>query len=370
MRSQQNDDADQPTTATHVGRVGVADQRPANDPVPPYVMLPGANEGRGHCAFAIQCSDAAPSADGGDGHDQGAAHATPAVPALCAALRDLQASRVSLLRSIIRLSNAAGARVRIALGWRWDAPEAERARINKQAASIVGALRVELRMASKQCVPQKKLAAAKAIIETTSPRILAIARPHVGATTRALEPMEEYRQQLEAEMIRLAEQLPAAAWVNTINGAGMLGLAIVVGEAGDLSGYATPSRVWKRLGLAPSQCYAGRIDDKEVILKPKRRRSASYTVADALFKTDNYYSQLYHERREYEAARAAPDMVKRDEDGTLHLRRKLDYMARRYAEKRFLLHLWCAWNGKAISNNARRGHCTSDGQKTTAASGA
>lgn len=58
---------------------------------------------------------------------------------------------------------------------------------------------------------------------------------------------------LEREMLRWAKLLPVAAWVNRKEqrGFGLLFLAIVVGETGDLSNYPNPGKVWRRLGCAP-----------------------------------------------------------------------------------------------------------------------
>jgi hypothetical protein len=59
-----------------------------------------------------------------------------------------------------------------------------------------------------------------------------------------------YRDRLEAEMKTLARELPVWPWVQQVKGFAELGLAVVVGEAGDLGGYTNPAKVWKRLGLA------------------------------------------------------------------------------------------------------------------------
>jgi hypothetical protein len=42
-----------------------------------------------------------------------------------------------------------------------------------------------------------------------------------------------------------------------MRGAGALGLATIVAECGDLSNYATPAKLWKRLGFAPYDGHAG-----------------------------------------------------------------------------------------------------------------
>jgi len=65
--------------------------------------------------------------------------------------------------------------------------------------------------------------------------------------------IEEQKKGYEKEMRKLAKQLPLASWVEKPEqrGFGILFLAIVIGETGDLSNYANPGKVWARLGCAP-----------------------------------------------------------------------------------------------------------------------
>lgn len=73
----------------------------------------------------------------------------------------------------------------------------------------------------------------------------------------ARKPADEMRAVSEKAMTVLAEQLPVYAWVEAIHGAGALGLATIVAEAGDLSNYPNVAKLWKRLGFAPFDGYAG-----------------------------------------------------------------------------------------------------------------
>ena len=58
-------------------------------------------------------------------------------------------------------------------------------------------------------------------------------------------------------MEKLAMQLPIYPWIESVRGAGALGLATIIAEAGDLSNYPNPAKVWKRLGFAPYDGFAG-----------------------------------------------------------------------------------------------------------------
>ena len=48
---------------------------------------------------------------------------------------------------------------------------------------------------------------------------------------------------------------------------------MIVGEAGDLAGYANPGKLWKRMGLAPKEAYQDVTDDGK--LRAGRRASCS-----------------------------------------------------------------------------------------------
>jgi hypothetical protein len=79
----------------------------------------------------------------------------------------------------------------------------------------------------------------------------------VKTTDRGREPFDTLRKKSEQQMERLAKDLPVAEWIAGIRGAGLLGLATIIGEAGDLSNYANPAKLWKRLGFAPYDGFAG-----------------------------------------------------------------------------------------------------------------
>lgn len=74
---------------------------------------------------------------------------------------------------------------------------------------------------------------------------------------RARAPADKMREDSERAMEKLAMLLPVYQWIESIRGAGALGLATIVAEAGDLNNYANPAKLWKRLGFAPFDGYAG-----------------------------------------------------------------------------------------------------------------
>jgi hypothetical protein len=101
-------------------------------------------------------------------------------------------------------------------------------------------------------------------------------------------PWDEHLKATEKEMERLAKSLPVWAWAKDVAGFGPKGLAIIVGEAGDLWNYPRREHLWKRLGLAVIN---GERQRKKSDLEEVRahgynpqRRAESWTLADSLFK--------------------------------------------------------------------------------------
>lgn len=196
-----------------------------------------------------------------------------------------------------------GSLLRLELGWRKDLPEKERKRIAAQAAEM---------MESEEAHQLSK------------------------------RPYEEMENAAKKEMAKLAKQLPVwELFGRDVRGFGEVSLAVIIAEAGDLSNYANPGKLWKRMGLAAHQnrvpAGLSAEERKQAWLDRKyspRRRSHSWNIGDALIKgnQDGPYRTLYLQRKAYELQRN-PEMTK------MHAHRR----AQRYMEKRLLKHLWQAW---------------------------
>lgn len=147
----------------------------------------------------------------------------------------------------------------------------------------------------------------------------------------------------EKNMVRLAMTLPVwDAWAKDVHGFGAKGLAVIVGEAGDLSEYATHSKLWKRMGVAVMdgvrQGGLSKGAAKEEWIAHgynRQRRSRLFTIGDSIIKATrqaNPYRELYLSRKDVERA-------KLPEATPMHVHRR----AQRYMEKRLLRDLWKAW---------------------------
>lgn len=157
---------------------------------------------------------------------------------------------------------------------------------------------------------------------------------HLRVSSRYLR---RQRSRVERELTAHAERLPVfAAFVEPLCGFGALGFAQIVGEAGDLSNYANPAKLWKRMGLGLVNGERQRkCTDAEKAAAhgySPRRRSIMFVIGDSLLKKQNAYRELYLARKEYEQTKVP--------DGTKMLWHR---RAQRYVEKRLLRDLWRAW---------------------------
>lgn len=149
------------------------------------------------------------------------------VPAVCAELQSLQRKRSVVLKSRNMMSNRLQALVAGTLGYRAGMQDAERKAVFKQATAVIDGV----------------------LGGTAEHEFAAI----ITVTAIGISAFNGEKRNLEKEMVRFAKRLPVAAWVEAPaqRGFGLLFLAEVVGEAGDLSGYANPAKLWRRLGCAP-----------------------------------------------------------------------------------------------------------------------
>ena len=176
----------------------------------------------------------------------------------------------------------------------------------------------------------------------------------------------------EKNLVALARELHVAPWVEAIPGAGLLGLALIVAEAGAaLDNYANPEKLWKRLGYAPYDGCAGSTWKRET-WRPRKlaadewvanpfsgeRYSITYTIALWLVnkqwisakkagadegRPNGRYGDVY-------AARRARTLVTHPEWTKEHRRKD----ALRVTFKRFAADLWEQWVDQSFSLGQHR----------------
>lgn len=315
----------------------------------------GENIAAGQGEGDTQVTAAGGDGNGGGNQDEAAAQIL-GVPALCSFLREFQPQRVATMKMLRRINSQTGSLTRRCLGWRPDMPEKERKALCSRAAELIAGVE------------------AGAAPPGADARVLAVAGPYILAAAAARRPFDAYRRDLETAMQKAAMGLPVWGWVEGVRGLGAMGLAVIVGEAGNLAEYPNPAKLWKRMGLAVFEGRAQRrVAEPEAAAMQgynPRRRSAMWTIGDALLKQVGPYRDLYLERLAAEHAKAAAEgltpatttaatVASWAERGlpallrvkaldphrhrsALHLHRR----AQRYVEKRLLRDLWRAWRGE------------------------
>lgn len=198
----------------------------------------------------------------------------------------------------------------------------------------------------------------------------------IRATMIGIDSFEKVKDDLEEQMETAAATLPTATWAKERDqrGFGVLFLAIVLGETGDLSNYANPAKVWRRLGCAPwsfkgetlmGSTWRSRAGGKgragakgtklpseewEAFGYSPRRRSIAYLIGKNLMmqnflkdKDTKEMTWVGPYRQRYEEAKAR--FKETHPDATpLHC----DRHGLLLAAKLLLKKLWCVWNDKPV----------------------
>lgn len=151
--------------------------------------------------------------------------------------------------------------------------------------------------------------------------------------TDARNGIEKHRKAVEKRLTKLAADLPVAPFVIATRGVGLLSLAAIVGEAGDLGSYANPAKLWKRMGLAVMPDGRQRRTSGVAALEhgySPARRCVIWNVGAGIVKACGPLKAVYDARKLYELERV---------ETRVHAHNR----AQRYVEKRFLRDLWLAW---------------------------
>lgn len=221
------------------------------------------------------------------------------LPEVCMELQRLQRQRAMNIKSKIKIQNRLVAIVASTLGYTAALDEDAREEMFQKARDL--------------------------IVEIENGKAHQIA-PLVKHTKIAFNGFDEFVEGLEKEMLTLAKTLPVAAWVQKPEqrGFGLLSLATLVGEAGDLNNYENPSKLWRRFGLAPFESRGkvqmgatwksgvnGSLSAEEWTQfgYSPRRRSIAFLFGENILKqnTDVYRQRYDQVKKEYEPKH--PDRV-------------------------------------------------------------
>lgn len=267
---------------------------------------------------------------------------------LCGRLMALQRDRIFAIRMQSRCDRAVEAYIRTRLGFTTDPTrmgEADRKKIAAEAKRL------------KKAVEHGEDHAADA--EDGRANIVLACSAVILRNMSARGMWDQMRADTEKEMRVLAKQLPAWDFVQTVKGISDLGLAVIVGEAGDLGAYPKKGHLWKRLGLAvidgKRQGNPGTGASAEDWIahgyKAARRAEVYAFVDDVMLRSqwrgpkDDHPGYAIGPYGAHYARKKAKYLTRFAEEP--HAKAHAENAARRYMAKMFIRDLWKAWRGSS-----------------------
>lgn len=158
----------------------------------------------------------------------------------------------------------------------------------------------------------------------------------------AYEIIHDYRDKQEKVLVKEGKKLPYAAEVLKVRGLAPASYARIIAEAGPLTDYANPAKLWKRFGLAVMSDgeRQRKCSDAEKALEhgysPRRRAVMAVIMGNVCLKSgDPYYRALYDREKERQLTNGLYKKHAHDR-------------ALRYCAKRLLLNIWRIWHGQEI----------------------
>lgn len=182
----------------------------------------------------------------------------------------------------------------------------------------------------------------------------------IGPIVGGRKVIEVERVAVERSLAKLAKRLPVAPWIESTYGVAIPSLAALVGEAGDLSVYSNPAKLWKRMGLAVMPDGTRQQKRAGDGYSPNRR-SVVWNVGGGLIggmgrgprlmpgedpdgREDlSPLQRVFVKRLRYEAERDPAHVRPVTAGGKESFSKHAANRAKRYVEKRFLLLLWREW---------------------------
>ena len=276
-------------------------------------------------------------------HDASTADATPESDSevlLCSRLQEYQRRRAQAMKLRIAVNNGTSALVAAEL-LRADPPDVDQ-NDRKACMAALKEYRVRADKLIAKLLKGKPLDEADALTGE-------ILKPIVFATRTATKDFERYEEATEKLMVESLAGHRILEFVKTVRGFAVLSVATIIGEAGNLSNYSTPSKLWKRFGLAP---YKGKMlstwrkfgglkaeEWTEVGYNPRRRSIAFIIGKNLQMQNDGKYKARIIEAKKRRAEKY-PDMSKK----------QIDNHGMAMATKLLLKDLWKAWNPKLVKS--------------------
>lgn len=253
---------------------------------------------------------------------------------ICSRIVQMQRDRRLAMRTYKQIDNSTNAFIRNRIGFNVSLPEEQRRKLVEAARSI------------RTCVERGEEDKG---IDLCGREVFNDCLTAVVYAKPALHMQEKMWTISAARMTALARTLPVYPWVESIRGVTALGLAAIVGEAGNIGAYPTHGHLFKRLGI-------GLVDGK-------RQGAPGMGATREDWIRHGYVASRRGEvwafldnsmlRAQWRGARDGRPGYPLGPYGAHYQRKLAEYVARehrapvraarRYAAQRFLEDLWRAW---------------------------
>lgn len=260
----------------------------------------------------------------------------------CEKLRKLQKSKAAMIKTKIMIGNRLVSNVATFEGYQSSLDEAERKAMFDKARALIKEIKGGL---------DHKL------------------QGLVICASQALDGFDHQVTLIEKDMLKLTKTLHVVDWVGDKDrkGFGLLSLATLIGETGNLFNYANPGKVWRRMGCAPftkqstgetlmgatwrSRSKNGLSAEEwtEYAYSP-RRRSIAFVIGECLIKQNWETHKVTKEplwvgpyRKRYDDKKA--EIAKLHEGDPAYTKLRCHRHGMLLATKTLMRDLWIVWTG-------------------------
>lgn len=184
---------------------------------------------------------------------------------------------------------------------------------------------------------------------------LAVVRRVYPSFYAALDTISAQKSVEEKALVKLVRSLPIMAWAQEVRGLAPVSVGTLIGEAGGSPMiFNTPSKLWKRYGLAVIDGKSQRkATDPEMAARQgfnPSRRAALYVIGENMIRARNAQARII-----YDAAKAA-ELAKIEAEPNLKMTKGWAHKrALRKVQKQLVLAFWLVWRDldKGITDPAQ-----------------
>ena len=273
--------------------------------------------------------------------------------------------RVLAMNSFNRQENAFRAYFRMVQGFNPESDDKDSMQAIKKRAQDIVSWCVKDRVAAEKAAKKFKIHKRREPKDSEVKKLIEAYPDECELAAVCLVPLKMWKDEQERELAAVLDRLPGTEWALGIGGINYMSIATIIGEAGNLSNYATKARIFNRLAVGvidghrqgnpgPKAKAADWIAEK---YSPARHGRIHGSVTTPLFLRQSVlkaqgspapYRDIYDRSREIydarvEATKDDPAKIDKKVNPDKWTPARSNNAARRYMTKAFIKHYWQAW---------------------------